>query len=416
MLFPMPRMRLYTTLASYMKVASSALMGSIHRGDDVGALERAVTSSVGSSHAVGMPQARVGIYLAVKELVRPGAKVILSPYTISDVVNMVIAAGAIPVFADIERKTCNIDPAQVADLIDDDTGAVLVTHFYGLACDVEKIIEICKPRGVPVIEDAAQAFGTKIGDRYAGTLGDVGIFSYGMIKNVTSFYGGMVVTRDKKLADDIRAVSSTYPDFQSMPLIKRVIKALILDVATYPPVFKLFTYWIFRFGHLNNIDALKQKMKVDINPVMRREIPENYQVRLTPVQARVALQQLPLVDGHTQARIAAAQMYHEGLKDVEGLILPPLLLDGAHNYTYYPIQYDGRDRLVDYCMLHFRDIAASHHKNCASMACFRDYQRDCPNSEMVANSLIYLPTYPTYSKDDIKHNIWVIRNFFEREC
>jgi perosamine synthetase len=412
---PMPRMRLNTTVASYWRVLKSVMSAGMNRGDSVIDFEQLVSKYVGADYAVAMPQARVGIYLSIKALVQPGQNVILSPYTISDVVNMVICAGAVPVFADIERETCNIDPERVAALINDDTGAVLITHFYGLACDVEKINAICAPRGVPVIEDAAQAFGTRIGNRLAGTLGDVGVFSFGMIKTPTSFFGGMVVSNNGEFAKRIREMIDACQPQSFSRLMIRVMKALLLDVATYQPVFRILTYRIFRLGHLKNIKFLKQTMNVDLNPVMRRSIPKNYLVHWSPLQARVVLEQIPLVDDRIKTRIAAAQMYHDGLKDIDGLILPPLRTDRSHSYCYFPIQCNERDKLVDHCMRQHRDIGASHHRNCASMACFKDYQRDCPNSEAVARSLVYLPTYPSYTESEIKENIRVIRDFFASE-
>ena len=415
MFVSMPRMRLYTTISSYTRVLNSLFFGRMNYGNDVRILEEEVASLIGSKNAIAMPQARVGIYLSLLKLIVPGKKVVLSPYTISDVVNMVIASGAIPVFADISRKTCNIDPNKLAELIDNNTQAVIVTHYYGLACEMDKILEICRPRGILVIEDAAQAFGTKLGDKFAGTIGDVGIFSFGMIKNVTSFYGGMVVTDNDLLAKEIRQSLETFPTFKSTKLLARVVKALILDFATHPLIFRLLTQKIFRFGHLKNVAILKQQMKVDLNPVIRREIPKNYLEKLKPLQARVALQQLQFLDNNTKQRILAAKIYFEGLSEIDELILPPLKLDGSHGYTYFPIQYEKRDELVDYCMLNNCDITASHHKNCASMDCFVEYGRNCPNSEDVATSLIYLPTYPGYSEDAINHNIRVIRSFFERE-
>ena len=105
----------------------------------------------------------------MKDLVQPGRRVVLSPYTLSDVVNMVVVAGAEPVFADVERETCNIDPAQVEELIDDSTDAVIVTHLHGLICDMDRIGAICRERGVALIEDAAQACGPQCGGRRAGT-------------------------------------------------------------------------------------------------------------------------------------------------------------------------------------------------------------------------------------------------------
>src|SRR4029077_9946535 len=120
--------------------------------------------------------ARVGIYLAIKHLIRKGQKVVLSPYTISDVVNMVLCAGGIPLFADIEEGgSCNIDADAVIDLleIEDNIGAVMVTHFYGLVCNIAPILTACRAKGIPLIEDAAQAFGASLDGKPAGALADV---------------------------------------------------------------------------------------------------------------------------------------------------------------------------------------------------------------------------------------------------
>ena len=117
--------------------------------------------------------ARVGIYLALKHLIRKGQKVILSPYTISDVVNMVLCAGGVPVFADIEEGgSCNIDAAIVADLLDTEKniGAVLVSHFYGLVCNLAPILAKCGEKRIPVIEDAAQAFGATFEENWQAPL------------------------------------------------------------------------------------------------------------------------------------------------------------------------------------------------------------------------------------------------------
>ena len=141
--------------------------------------------------------ARVGIYLVLKHLIRKGQKVILSPYTISDVVNMVLCAGGVPLFADIEEGgSCNIDAECVLDLLEteDDVGAVLVTHFYGLVCNLRPILRCLREKGIPVVEDAAQAFGARYEGKPAGTIADAGVFSFGLLKNVTGFLGGAIVT------------------------------------------------------------------------------------------------------------------------------------------------------------------------------------------------------------------------------
>src|SRR4051812_2612071 len=97
---PAPRLRIYTDVGQYLRVLRETLLLRFRSGDSLRDLGAAVARMVGAKHGVPMPMARTGIYLALKCLIRPGQKVILSPYTIAEVVNMVICAGGVPVFAD----------------------------------------------------------------------------------------------------------------------------------------------------------------------------------------------------------------------------------------------------------------------------------------------------------------------------
>src|SRR5688572_19162810 len=193
---PRPRYRLYSAPGSYLRVAREVLLGRSARGPGIEELEARLMAFSSVPRAVCMPSARVGIFLVLKNLIRPGQEVVLSPYTIADVVNMVICAGGVPVFADVERSTCNIDPKSVARLIGPRTGAVLATHLHGLCCDLEPLSRLCREKGIPLVEDAAQAFGASLDGRRAGTWGQAGVYSFGMYKNVNAIFGGAVVTSD----------------------------------------------------------------------------------------------------------------------------------------------------------------------------------------------------------------------------
>src|SRR5271166_5279342 len=149
----LPRLRIYTSPSQYWDVAIALISRKPAHSDHVERLERNIEKLFGVRHAVAMPMARVAIYATLRNLIVPAQEVILSPYTIADVVNMVICAGGVPVFADIERETCNIDPDAVARLINKNTGAVLVTHFYGLLADLDRLRAICDRYNVPLIED-----------------------------------------------------------------------------------------------------------------------------------------------------------------------------------------------------------------------------------------------------------------------
>ncbi|MBM3517681.1 MAG: DegT/DnrJ/EryC1/StrS aminotransferase family protein [Alphaproteobacteria bacterium] len=409
---PHPRQRLYTSLAGYLGVVGDVVGGRATSGADVARFEQAVAAFAGSPHAAAVPMARTGLYLAVKAIIRPGQRVILSPYTISDVVNMVICAGGRPVFADIRRETCNIDFDEVARLIDGGTGAVLATHFYGLGCDIEPLAALCRERGVALIEDAAQAFGTRIAGRSVGTFGDAGVFSFGLYKNVNSFFGGMVITRHAHLRQAVADALAPLPFEGLVRFGAKVATGAVTDLATLPLIFQTLTFRLFRYAYLHQTKALEGRMAFDRNPTLMRAIPAHYLRRLTPMQARLALAQLARVASDTAARIRAAGLYDAGLHDIGELLLPPLRTDGSHGYTYYPVQFADRRALIAYALRRGRDLAESHHRNCADMACFAEFARDCPHARATAESLIYLPTYPRYAEVEIRRNVEVIRRFF----
>lgn len=409
---PLPRYRIYTTASDYREVVRSVVRSALLKGDDCGRLEDEVCRRQSVGHAVCVPMARVGIYLAVKALVRPGHKVVLSPYTLADVVNMVVCAGAIPVFADVDRDTCNISPDQIEALADDKTDAVLVTHLHGLACNMASIVEICRRRKLKLIEDCAQALGAHLDGRPVGTFGDAGIFSFGLYKNVNAFFGGMLVTNDRKVSDAIRSMTADWPAQDPNVLIKRTGYAALTDIATLPAVFKTFTYWVFRFGFLRGISAINRQVLVDSDPQLKTSLPGAYARKMTPMQARLVRRQLPDVERLVKMRIDAAQLYNDGLKGLPGVIQPPFRKDTSHTYLYYPIQVPDRSALLHHMFARGRDVAIQHLRNCADVRCFSDYARDCPNARAAAESNILLPTYPRYSVTEVRRNIEAIRSFF----
>jgi dTDP-4-amino-4,6-dideoxygalactose transaminase len=409
---PRARFRLYTRAADYLHLLADLVTGRAAKGDDTVRLERALESFCAAPHAVCVPQARVGIYLAVKLLVRPGQKVVLSPYTIADVINMVICAGGVPVFADIDRSSTNIRPDAVEALIDGDTGAVLVTHLHGIACDVGAVAAICRARRVPLIEDAAQAFGAVVGGKAVGTFGDVGVFSFGMYKNVTGFYGGALVTGRREIADAARAALARAPYMPLGALCAKALSALATDVVTHPAVFGAIVHWIFRFGYLHDIRAINRFVTVELDTSRKSALPPSYLCRMLPAQARMVLRQLGRVEADAARRRRYARLYHEGLRDLPELVLPPLRDDGSCVYNYFPIQYTDRRALVRWMMERHRDLAVQHLKNCASLESFAPESRPCPNAEATAAQVILLPNYPGYGDESVRANIAAIRAFF----
>jgi dTDP-4-amino-4,6-dideoxygalactose transaminase len=414
-LTPQPRFRFYGTPKNYLAVAAAILTGQIGReSDDLDHAERRVCEWLGAQHALALPQARVGIYLALRCLIRPRQAVILSPYTFFEVVNMVVCAGGRPVFADIELDTCNIDARQVEHLIDNDTGAVIATHLHGLACDIKMISEVCRAKGVALIEDAAHCFGGRMNGRHVGTFGDVGIFSFSLKKNVNAFYGGMAITSNKDLRDRMAEKVTKFPTEYTGRLLRRAGKCLLGDIMTTPPLFQLFTFPLFRFDFLRNGGKVAKLLQKKSQPVLCREFPEHYKRRMTSLQARLVVRQIGDVEQHIKVRLDHARVYHRGLSGLPEVSLPPLREDGSHIYLAFPIRVSERQNLVRYMMEKGRDVEEHGFPNAADLPCFSDYARECPNSRTVAAHVVLLPTYPGYGKGEVDKNIATIHSYFRR--
>jgi dTDP-4-amino-4,6-dideoxygalactose transaminase len=403
---------LYTRGDTYAGILSDLLWRRWERGDEIERLEALLCQRFGVPDVVAVNQARVGIHLAMRAVLQPGQEVVLSPYTIADVVNMVVAAGGKPVFADICADTHNLDVDQALSLLSPNTGAVLVTHLHGLAVDVVRLADACRARGVALIEDCAQALGARNHGRAVGTFGDAAVVSFGMYKNVSAVYGGAVLCKRADIAGRVRAIQAAWPSEAPAHFLKKMGHSLATDIVTYPPLFSRVTYPLFRFAHLKGVGILNKQVQFDMNPTLLRALPLHYQRRMTPSQARLVLRGLPRLDPDREARVRSAHIYHAGLVGIPGLTVAPLCADGSHVYTYFALQCDRAQDLVRHGMQSGRDFAMQHLKNCADLPCFSAYARDCPNARRSAKETVLLPTYPRYSEAEVRANVAAVRAFF----
>lgn len=175
-------------------------------GREVEALEREIADYTGATHAVACASGTDALLLALMALdIGPGDEVITTPFTFFSTAAVIHRLGAKPVFADIEEKSFNLDPEDVARRINSRTRAIVPAHLYGRVAAIDRIVEMARSCRVPVIEDAAQALGARLGGRMAGTFGEIGCYSFYPTKNLgAAGDGGMLVTRDARLAERLR--------------------------------------------------------------------------------------------------------------------------------------------------------------------------------------------------------------------
>jgi dTDP-4-amino-4,6-dideoxygalactose transaminase len=262
------------------------------RGTQVRAFEQAFAARMGVPHARAVTSGTAAIHTAISAIdPEPGDEIITTAVTDMGAITPILYQQAIPVFADVDPRSLNVTPASVAERITPRTRAIIATHLFGNPCDVVGIRRLAAPRGIPVIEDAAQAFCATQDGRPVGTIGDIGAFSLQQGKHMTTGEGGIVVT-----ADAARARWMT-----------------------------LFSDKAWGYG-----DPAPDHYFLALN------------YRMTDLQGAVARAQLAKLDGVVARRQARAAQLGELLAGVAGLTLPRALPDATHVFWKYPLIVDPR--------------------------------------------------------------------------
>src|SRR5215469_4442569 len=169
--------------------------------------ERAVADYAGAQHGIAVSSGTAGLHLSLRALgIGEGDEVILPSFTFIAAAHAVLYERAVPVFADIDAATLNLDPRQVESRITRRTRAILAVHTFGYPADLQPILEVAARNGLPVIEDACEAIGAEYRGRKCGAIGRVGIFAFYPNKAITTAEGGMVVTNDDSVAEAVGAL------------------------------------------------------------------------------------------------------------------------------------------------------------------------------------------------------------------
>lgn len=177
-------------------------------GDEVKALEAEIAEYCQTKFAIGCASGSDALLLALMALdVKEGDEVITTPYSFFASVSAITRLGAKPVLVDIEPHTLNIDVLQIEEKITDKTKAVQPVHLFGQCVPMHMLTEICDRHGIPIVEDAAQAIGAEDAGRRAGSIGDIGCFSFYPSKNLGGMGdGGMLTTNNEALANKLFAL------------------------------------------------------------------------------------------------------------------------------------------------------------------------------------------------------------------
>ena len=368
-----------------------------------------------SNNALFVNQARIGVFLTMKSIITKTGKpqVILSPYTIADVINMVILAGGEPIFVDIEVETCNINPNLIEENITENCSAILVTHLHGRMCNMKAVKEIADKHNLYLIEDSAQSFGAKQDEQFAGTIGDVGIFSFGLYKNVSSVYGGAVVSKNEELFKLINEIHSDFDKFNLIWYLKKLLKGLMIMLATSNFLFRPVILPIIKFGYYKNIKFINKFVETELDVSRKTELPKIYLTKPSKFQIHLATESLQKVITDQEVRMEFAKLYQQNLETIPELYFEDNTKEEDNSYTYFPIYLNNMEKLRRYLIMNNIDVGPQHYKNTAHLESFGEFYKLCPTADEVSKNLLLLPTYPRYGKKNVIKIIETVRKFYE---
>ncbi|MFO0725722.1 MAG: DegT/DnrJ/EryC1/StrS family aminotransferase [Myxococcota bacterium] len=350
-------------IMSAIKAAMDAVIQSqaFIMGPEVATFEAELGRYLGVKHAIGCANGSDALVLALKALgIGAGDEVITPTFSFFATAGAVSRCGATPVFVDIDPRTFNLDPRLVEAKITKKTRAIIPVHLFGQMTPMAEIMPLAKRYGLKVIEDGAQAIGSKEGNAFACTIGDIGTLSFFPSKNLGCFGdGGAVVTNDDELADKLR--------------------------------------------RLRVHGTGKERYHYDMIGLNSR---------LDTLQAAILSVKLPHLESWHAGRMRNAEKYDRLLADVPELVRPHRLPGMRHIFNQYTVRVPRRDALL--ARMKDEKIGASvyyplslHLQQCFSAEGGKI--GDCPHSEKATAEVVSIPIYGELEDAQLERVVAVLK-------
>ncbi|MHB0999384.1 MAG: DegT/DnrJ/EryC1/StrS family aminotransferase [Armatimonadota bacterium] len=332
-------------------------------GDNVRAIESEIAEYSGSSYGIGVASGTDAIALALRALdVQPGDEVITTPFTFVATTEVIALMGAIPVYADIDPRTFNLDPDKIEEKITSKTKVILPVHLYGQCADVERISGIAKKHNLKVVWDAAQAIGAESYGRGIGEYADAVTLSFYPAKNLgCAGDGGMVLTNDSEILEKLKYL---------------------------------------RFHGSGGTYSYKYV---------------GYCSRLDEIQAAVLRAKLPHLNDWTKKRQDNADIYNREFAGLD-MELPYVAPYNKHTFYQYTVRCANRDALKNYLAEYEIGTGVYYPGPLHLEEAYRylNYSPgDFPVTELACDEVLSLPIFPEITDDQLAHVVKTVKSFFK---
>lgn len=360
--------------------------------------EKKFAHFIGTKHAVSFTSLRSGFYQTLKSLgFSQNDEIILPAYGFYIIPAIIIMAGLKPVFVDINPRNYTIDPEKIEKVISSKTRAIVATHLNGYPANMEKIMQIAQRHKLRVIEDCAHACGSEFKGNKLGSF-DIGCFSFGTGKNLTTLGGGMITTNDSGLAKELNK-SRIFPEKERLYLrLKILTRAITMRLLTFPLMFLITGYPLLLLSQFTNLNFLLNKLEEKIKIPQKPPVP----IALFSTQAKLGIKQLKHLKKQNQARTNNASLYNRYLVKLKHAILPQPK-SGKNIYAHYPIKIENVNKFIKKLALRRIDIQKDYCSACNELKIFKSFKTYCPVAKGLEGKLVYLPNHPSLNENAIKY-------------
>ena len=361
-------------------------------------------------------QGRFGIFLSCREAIKNKKKeILMSPFTIFDLVNMVLCANGKPIFCDIAKNSNHLTLKNIRSKVNRNTAALILTHYETINPEMDKIYSFCKKKKIILINDLAISIDSKYKKKNLSKFSDFSIFSFGFYKFSSSILGGGLYVKNQQIYRKLHKELLRYKTYKFSDFINGTIKFMIYQLMLSKLFFNFFTFFIFKFSFLNNIKTLLKLTKNDPNPFLRKNIPSNFLRILNFNQIQNIQKSFRFLENNRKLRKRNYLLYRSYLSKYKIVLNYSDKLQANSSFINFPILVNNKKELSKFLMINGFDISQYFYRDCSSINIFKKYNRSIYNTKNHVKKLIILPTHHQLTKNYIIKLCNTIEKYYEKK-
>lgn len=346
-----------------------------------------------AKHVFLFGSAREAIYAILKAHNRSG-RVLIPAYNCIVVPEAIRFAGYTIAFVDIDSQSLNMTAESVEKAITPDVRAILLTHLFGIPCDIDEILYVLRKQDILIIEDAAPAMGAKYKGHLVGCLGDAGVISFHSTKIISAEVGGALLTNNEKLAFRVKELlkEASAPENTWMLFVKALSRKLVTNQR------------IYGFTHLGYRLLRGEKTYEILSPQTKNG---KFLSLCSPFACALVIIQLERLKWNLERRRSVARIYQSELSRLSNLSTPIISYSCNPAWIQFPIRVEDKWAFYKYMQRNNVDVTWTYRYSCSESFGLNGY----PNALETAKTVLGLPTSPNLSTDDALHISDVVKKF-----